>query len=384
VKEHTAAEQPTHLARRATGYLRWYPRLWRERYGEEFVAHLEAELEERPVSLRRDLDIALHGVTARFRLQRELRLVTGFIVIVAMALAVVAGFLAYENRSPAVPLAVATGSAAGIPTTPNTINSFQFLFTNHSTTRIRLLHVSLIGLHGYPVPRITQVKINAHHQGNSDETINLSVTTPGLTQAFDHRVVLNRDDSLVIGMAATVENRIYAVDGLKLTYSRNGVTHSKTLALLQTPDLLCVQRSVPSIGESKFCNQGFTKIWALGDFYHLRYPHDSPAQEEAIIATNAAFSYVSGLDAHSTPAVSDVRAWATTLFAHRGQWKIVQVVASTSHHLVGNLHKELLFRFVLEKRSTGAVTSVCIRNASVTSMSKYQSVIPPAIAACPK
>ena len=26
--------------KRALGYLRWYPSAWRERYGEEFVAHL--------------------------------------------------------------------------------------------------------------------------------------------------------------------------------------------------------------------------------------------------------------------------------------------------------------------------------------------------------
>jgi hypothetical protein len=38
---------------RAARLLRWYPRGWRERYGEEFAELLIAELEERPRSAGR-------------------------------------------------------------------------------------------------------------------------------------------------------------------------------------------------------------------------------------------------------------------------------------------------------------------------------------------
>jgi hypothetical protein len=50
---------------RAARLLLWYPREWRARYGEEFVELLVAELEERPRSLRRSLDLARSGLTAR-------------------------------------------------------------------------------------------------------------------------------------------------------------------------------------------------------------------------------------------------------------------------------------------------------------------------------
>jgi hypothetical protein len=50
---------------RAERLLRWYPKEWRDRYGEEFAELLVAELEERPRSLARHADLARSGVTAR-------------------------------------------------------------------------------------------------------------------------------------------------------------------------------------------------------------------------------------------------------------------------------------------------------------------------------
>lgn len=45
--------------------LRWYPRAWRFRYGEEFTELLIAEITERPRSWRRTLDVARSGIAAR-------------------------------------------------------------------------------------------------------------------------------------------------------------------------------------------------------------------------------------------------------------------------------------------------------------------------------
>ncbi|MHB1087721.1 MAG: hypothetical protein ACYC19_03025, partial [Acidimicrobiales bacterium] len=101
--EVTNSETSIHR-RRALGYLRWYPAKWRERYGEEFVAHLEDELEEQPVSYARGLNIALHGVTTRFRLDRSFRWTTSVVVVATMVGALVAGVLAYEVRNVGTPL----------------------------------------------------------------------------------------------------------------------------------------------------------------------------------------------------------------------------------------------------------------------------------------
>jgi hypothetical protein len=51
--------------RRADRLLRWYPKEWRERYGEEFVDHLEQEFADRSVDSRRTLNIAYKGLVAR-------------------------------------------------------------------------------------------------------------------------------------------------------------------------------------------------------------------------------------------------------------------------------------------------------------------------------
>jgi hypothetical protein len=50
---------------RAQRLLRWYPRGWRERYGEEFAELLIADLDERPQCRRRTADTAAHGLVAR-------------------------------------------------------------------------------------------------------------------------------------------------------------------------------------------------------------------------------------------------------------------------------------------------------------------------------
>jgi hypothetical protein len=52
-------------ARRAGRLLLWYPRAWRDRYGEEFAELLISDLAERPRSASRVLDVARAGIVAR-------------------------------------------------------------------------------------------------------------------------------------------------------------------------------------------------------------------------------------------------------------------------------------------------------------------------------
>ena len=52
-------------SRRAYWLLRWYPRNWRARYGQEFTELLIAEFAERPRSWRRAADVARGGLFAR-------------------------------------------------------------------------------------------------------------------------------------------------------------------------------------------------------------------------------------------------------------------------------------------------------------------------------
>jgi hypothetical protein len=52
-------------AGRAERLLRWYPRIWRDRYGEEFAELLVSDIEERPHAAGRTLDVVRGGIVAR-------------------------------------------------------------------------------------------------------------------------------------------------------------------------------------------------------------------------------------------------------------------------------------------------------------------------------
>ncbi len=52
--------------RRAERLVRWYPKTWRARYGDEFCELLTAELAEQPRSWRRTANVVWSGVFARF------------------------------------------------------------------------------------------------------------------------------------------------------------------------------------------------------------------------------------------------------------------------------------------------------------------------------
>jgi hypothetical protein len=52
-------------ARRAARLLRWYPRAWRARYGDEFTELLIADISERPHATARTFDVVRGGIVAR-------------------------------------------------------------------------------------------------------------------------------------------------------------------------------------------------------------------------------------------------------------------------------------------------------------------------------
>ena len=54
-------------ARRAQWLLRWYPRSWRLRHGEEFAALLEDSMAERRIWPGRLIDVAFQGLALRLR-----------------------------------------------------------------------------------------------------------------------------------------------------------------------------------------------------------------------------------------------------------------------------------------------------------------------------
>lgn len=350
---HSARE-----GQRASRYLRWYPRVWKERYGDEFVAHLEAELAERPVSVARSLNIALHGVTTRFKLQSSVRWISAGALVIVVVTALIAGLLGWENGKGAVPLSLNSGSSVGVPVTPETVTNIGFQFTDHSMKRIRVTQVSLIGFRHYDVPKIVRVRFDPKRQGKSF-VLDPSNSTPGLVPAIGKLLLLGNGDSFVISLRAPIAGKLYAVDGLRLTYVRTGHTHVTTLLLKQSPQLLCAEATVKADTEPPACNREFTSAWSLAQFYEPVTHGQTTPQREALLATQAAFNYVSGI-ALRDPGLSAVRRWASSLFTHRGAWRIVQITARRSDVSVLSVKHALLFHFEIRNRSTGARSVVCV------------------------
>jgi hypothetical protein len=59
------SQPPARTRRRVERLLRWYPKDWRTRYGEEFTELLLSEMSEQPVSWRRNVDVLWSGLIAR-------------------------------------------------------------------------------------------------------------------------------------------------------------------------------------------------------------------------------------------------------------------------------------------------------------------------------
>jgi hypothetical protein len=85
--------------RRARRLLRWYPKAWRDRYGEEFAQLLIDDIRERPRSWHRTLDVARSGLAAQVaqrQLPRPRLAVAGLMLGAALA----AAALLHESVDP--------------------------------------------------------------------------------------------------------------------------------------------------------------------------------------------------------------------------------------------------------------------------------------------
>lgn len=363
MKNVGAVTHSSKTKRRAIGYLRWYPRAWRDRYGEEFVAHLEAELEERPQSFARSANIALHGLTTRFKLQTSVRWISGAALTLFLVLALIAGVLSFENRSIGAPFRIDNGGASGLQVTTKSVTNFGYRLNNHTMKRIRLTSVSAVAFRSYAVPRVVRVGVT----GNPNSFVSeLPGSVHGLLPVFGHSRLLGNDRLLVVSFATPEADRLYAVGGLRITYLLSGATHVTTISLKQSPDLMCVRARTSSYSVSQTCRHDMAVAWALAGFYYPVDDRQSPEQREAFITTNAALGFEKG-SGQTKSSISVVRQWAASLFSSRGRWQILQVTATPTNITLGDAKHVLLFHFKMRQRSSGAMTTVCVQNGAHTS-----------------
>lgn len=368
---------PNHLdvgsatTKRAQGYLRWYPLAWRERYGEEFVAHLEVELAERPVSFARTSDIVAHGLLARLSFQRGVRIALRAATAVVLVTAAAVGAIALTHYWS--PVIISSGndggvSGVGLFARPSQVNDVAINFSTRTRVAIRITSVTVIPLRGFLAPEVVGVEFAAHASELANDrgwpirlpkgtTVQAQGNAP-LVQAIGTTVTLARTNVLWLGLRAPLLHHAYGVEKVRVNYERRGVSHTMTIDQSTAPDVICASSS--SSGQMpSWCSQEIQAASAIAMFSKDSTTSAKLPSEEAQLVAQLALSEVQAAG-HGAPTLVDVRHWAAQFFPANGSDAIQSVTGVVN---VGVPE----WRFVIRKASSHSSVVLCTNRGLVDS-----------------
>lgn len=367
--EHVDADSAT--TKRARDYLRWYPSAWRARYGEEFVAHLEIELRERPVSFARTSDIVAHGLFARLTFQNGLRIVLRVVAAVVLLIVATIGALSLTHHW--APVTITSGYDGGLSgvgqfSRPSQVNDVSFNFTTHSRAAIQITSVKVIPLRGFLAPELVGVEFAPHFSDLVNDrgwpvrlpkgtTVAAEGGAPPI-QAFGTTITLARTDALWLGLRVPSLHRAYVVEKVDVTYELRGASHTMVINQSTAPDVICSSSS-RSGNIPTWCSQDISAANAVARFSIDRHTTTGrPADEAQMVAVFA----LSELDVtgHGTPTLVDVRRWAAKFFPAKSADAIRSVVGIVN---VGVPE----WRFVISEASSNSSVTVCTDRGLVDS-----------------
>lgn len=357
------------MSKRALGYLRWYPSAWRERYGEEFVAHLEIELAERPVSFARTSDIVAHGLLARFSFQRGMRIALGAIsVTVLIAIGVIVAITSVHNW-PAVTISSGYGggtSGVGQFAAPSQVNDVSFNFTTRSRASIRITSVKVIALPGFLAPDLVGVEFAPHYSDLANgrgwpvrlpkgTTVQSQGRVP-LVQAIGTTVTLARTDALWLGLRAPLLHRAYAVEAVHVTYERGGVSHTMVIDQATTPDVICASTS-HSANVPGWCSQQIQNAHVVASLSRFRSAAKQAPSNEVLMVTQFALSEVQA-KGYGIPTLVELRQWAARLFPAGG----ADGIRSVTNVVIGGVPD---WRFAIQSVTSHSIVVRCTSRGRV-------------------
>ena len=368
-------------AKRARGYLRWYPSAWRARYGEEFVAHLEAELTDRPAALGRTLDIVAHGLLARLSWQRGVRILVRATVAFALVAAAAVGIVALSRLR--APIAITSGYHGGITgvglfAPPNQVIDVADNFSTRSPVVVRITSVAVVPLRGFAPPEVVGVEF-APHASNlvnargwpvrlpTSATVRAQGNVPP-ARVLGATVTLARTDVLWLGLRAPELHHAYAVEGLRVTYERHGVSHTFTINQSTSPDVLCASSSRAPVMPS-WCSHEIRVAGAIAAYSTATHPPSRAASDEAQLIAQLALDEVA-VTGHGPPTLGVVRHWADRLFPPGGLGAVRSVTSASRHE----------WRFVIHRRSGESSAVICTTRGQVT---ENGGVIGVGVQSCP-
>ena len=367
--EHADVSSAT--SKRAKGYLRWYPSAWRERYGEEFVAHLEAELLERPVSLARTADIVAHGFLARLSFQRGLRITLRSAAAVVLVILATVGAVALSHYWATVTITSGYNGGVGgegVFAAPSQVNDVAFNFSTHSRVAIRITSVKVIPVRGFLAPEVVGVAFAPHAsellngrgwpiQLPESATVQAQGKTPPV-QALGTTITLARTNALWLGLRVQSLGHAYAVEKVSVTYELRGVSHTMTIDQSKAPDVICASSS-HSGQIPVWCSQEIQAASTMARFLTTKHAATKLPSDEAAMVAQFADSEVQA-SGHGVPTLIDVRHWAAQFFPVNVSDAIQSVTGVVN---VGVLE----WRFVIRKASSHSSVVLCTNRGLVGS-----------------
>ncbi len=361
--EHVEASSTN---KRAQSYLRWYPSKWRERYGEEFVAHLESELAERPFSLARTSDIVAHGLLTRLSFQDGLRLILRAAIAAIVITGATLAAIALTNR--VAPVTITSGydgavSGVGLFAPPSEVNDVSVNFSTHSRAAIRITSVTLEALPGFHAPLLVGVDFERHSsdlanargwpiqfpKGSSAVAgIHLNVV-----KAIGTSVKLARTNALWLGLRAPKLGRAYAVDKVRVTYEMHGASYTMVINQSSNPDVICSSRSRDSAIPT-WCSNEMMLATEVAAF--AKHPYE--AKEQAQLVSSLALNDVQQVG-FGVPKLEAVRQLAARLNPLNDPHAILSVTGVVDHGVLG-------WRFVIQSQPRGATKVLCTSRGLVS------------------
>lgn len=370
---------PSAITKRAQWFLRWYPPAWRERYGDEFTAHMESELLEHPSVPSRTLNIVLHGVLTRVSLQRAFRRAIEATLAAAITTTVVLAIVAAQHVAPALSLTSYYGNGSGsvgIPANASQVTDLSFTFTSKTRASIRITSILLEGLRGLKTPSVVGVDL----ERRPSDLANMRgwpivppkgsmVTAKELVPAINRTVTLAHGNTFWVALRAPKVGSAYVIDGLVVTYVHLGSTHTVVLDHISFPDEICV---VPKGAKLDLQPCSRQLALAAGEAFYDNAALSASLSVREALAVGAAASNFAFYN-HRTATMNDVRSWAARLFPVRSIRGVLSVTVLND--------RQHLWAFEMKGVTKNASVRVCT-TPGIYSTSN-DALTPPTKSACP-
>ncbi len=269
------------------------------------------------------------------------------------------------------PVAITSGdggvTGVGLLAQPSQVNDVAINFSTRSRTVVRITSVAVLPLRGFLMPEVVGVEFAPH----ASDLVNgrgwpvrlpkgITVQAQGnasLVQAIGATVTLARTNVLWLGLRAPMLHHAYAVEGLRVTYERRGVSHTMTIDQSTAPDVICASSS--SSGQlPTWCSQQIQAAHSIAMFLTNQLTTTQSLSNEAQFVAQLALSDVQAAG-HGAPTLVDVRQWAAQFFPVTGSDAIQSVTGVVNAGVPE-------WRFVI-RGSSGPLTSVrCTNRGRVT------------------